>query len=418
METKDISYYRPLAYAAGIGSMLGSGIIVGLAATISVWQSGLGLTNGQVGIISGALTFAIAFGLLFGGRIAESIGLIKVFNWINLFYAIGAGIAVFAPNYITLLIGVVITGIASGTDLPISLTVVSRDSPDAKTSAKLVSSTQIFWQAGIFISYIGAFAVSKMTGATGARIVFGLLVIFAIITWLWRTMSSKFKELHDEGTARYEENRKNSKEVATKSVTKILFGENKKFLYFFIAILIFYIGWNLLANTWGQFQTFMMVKANASQSLATGAGIVLNVIALVVSAVFSSIAGSKYRNTGFVIGAVIMFLAMVGMTMGGGSLIAIIVAIGFYNIGSPMAGEALYKVWTQESFPVEVRSSIQGIINGTSRVVCALFAFVTPALVLPGVIKITMGCFAGVVVVSFIAGAIMIRLQRKYGIEK
>ncbi len=418
METKDISYYRPLAYAAGIGSMLGSGIIVVLAATISVWQSGLGLTNGQVGIISGALTFAIAFGSLFGGRIAESIGLIKVFNWINLFYAIGAGIAVFAPNYITLLIGVIITGIASGTDLPISLTVVSRDSPDAKTSAKLVSSTQIFWQAGIFISYIGAFAVSKMTGATGARIVFGLLVIFAIITWLWRTMSSKFKELHDEGTARYEENRKNSKEVATKSVTKILFGENKKFLYFFIAILIFYIGWNLLANTWGQFQTFMMVKANASQSLATGAGIVLNVIALVVSAVFSSIAGSKYRNTGFVIGAAIMCLAMVGMTMGGGSLIAIIVAIGFYNIGSPMAGEALYKVWTQESFPVEVRSSIQGIINGTSRVVCALFAFVTPALVLPGVIKITMWCFAGVVVVSFIAGAIMIRLQRKYGIEK
>lgn len=418
METKDISYYRPLAYAAGIGSMLGSGIIVGLAATISVWQSGLRLSNGQVGIISGALTFAIAFGSLFGGRIAESIGLIKVFNWINLFYAIGAGIAVFAPNYITLLIGVIITGIASGTDLPISLTVVSRDSPDAKTSAKLVSSTQIFWQAGIFISYIGAFAVSKMTGATGARIVFGLLVVFAIITWLWRTMSSKFKELHDEGTARYEENRKNSKEVATKSVTKILFGENKKFLYFFIAILIFYIGWNLLANTWGQFQTFMMVKVNASQSLATGAGIVLNVIALVVSAVFSSIAGSKYRNTGFVIGAVIMFLAMVGMTMGGGSLIAIIVAIGFYNIGSPMAGEALYKVWTQESFPVEVRSSIQGIINGTSRVVCALFAFVTPALVLPGVIKITMWCFAGVVVVSFIAGAIMIRLQRKYGIEK
>ncbi|KRK87618.1 MFS transporter [Lentilactobacillus sunkii] len=418
MDTKNISYYRPLAYAAGIGSMLGSGIIVGLAATISVWQSGLGLTNGQVGVISGALTFAIAFGSLFGGRIAESIGLIKVFNWINLFYAVGAGIAVFAPNYITLLIGVIITGVASGTDLPISLTVVSRDSPNAKISAKLVSSTQIFWQAGIFISYIGAFAVSKMTGATGARIVFGLLVVFAIVTWLWRTMSGKFKELHEEGTARYEENQKNSTQVATKSVTKILFGQNKKFLYFFVAILIFYIGWNLLANTWGQFQTFMMVKADASQSLATGAGIVLNVIALVVSAIFSSIAGSKYRNTGFVIGAVIMFVAMVGMTMGGGSLIAIIVAIGFYNIGSPMAGEALYKVWTQESFPVDVRSSIQGLINGTSRVVCALFAFITPALVLPGVIKITMWCFAGVVVVSFIAGAIMIHLQRKYGIEK
>ena len=46
--------YMPLVGAAGIGSMLGSGIIIGLSATIAVWQSGLGLTDGQVGILSGA----------------------------------------------------------------------------------------------------------------------------------------------------------------------------------------------------------------------------------------------------------------------------------------------------------------------------------------------------------------------------
>lgn len=51
--------YMPLVGAAGIGSMLGSGIIIGLSATITVWQSGLGLSDGQVGILSGALTFAI-----------------------------------------------------------------------------------------------------------------------------------------------------------------------------------------------------------------------------------------------------------------------------------------------------------------------------------------------------------------------
>lgn len=171
----------------------------------------------------------------------------------------------------------------------------------------------------------------------------------------------------------------------------------------------------MLANTWGQFQTFMMVKADASQSLATGAGIVLNIIAFVVSMIFSSIAGGKHRNTGFVIGSIIMFLAMIGLTLGGGNLVAIILAIGFYNLGSPMAGEALYKVWTQESFPIEVRSSIQGIINGTSRVCCALFAFITPALVMPNTIKLTMWCFAGVVAISFIAGLIMVNLQKKYG---
>ena len=42
----------------------------------------------------------------------------------------------------------------------------------------------------------------------------------------------------------------------------------------------------------------------------------------------------------------------------------------FMNLGSPLAGEALYKVWTQESFPIEIRASIQGFINGFSA--CAV----------------------------------------------
>ncbi|MCG0905463.1 hypothetical protein IMAU10382_02169 [Lactiplantibacillus plantarum] len=72
-KSKKFTEYRPVALAAGVGSMLGSGIIVGLSATITVWQQGLGLTNTQVGIISGALTFAIAFGSLFGGRFSSRV---------------------------------------------------------------------------------------------------------------------------------------------------------------------------------------------------------------------------------------------------------------------------------------------------------------------------------------------------------
>jgi len=51
--TTTVKEYSPLAVAAGIGSMLGSGCIVGLSATIPVWQKGLELTTGQVGIVSG-----------------------------------------------------------------------------------------------------------------------------------------------------------------------------------------------------------------------------------------------------------------------------------------------------------------------------------------------------------------------------
>ena len=51
MKEKTVSYYRPLLYSAGFGSILGSGIIVGIASTITVWQKVLNLSAGQVGLI-------------------------------------------------------------------------------------------------------------------------------------------------------------------------------------------------------------------------------------------------------------------------------------------------------------------------------------------------------------------------------
>lgn len=94
----------------------------------------------------------------------------------------------------------------------------------------------------------------------------------------------------------------------------------------------------------------------------------------------------------------------------------IIAMIACYNIGNQFAGEAIYKVWTQESFPSDARASMQGFINGFSRFCCGLFALITPWLVAGQRIQMTMFGFAGIVLVSAVAGTIMIRLQKKYGI--
>lgn len=413
--------YMPLAVAAGIGSMLGSGIIVGLSATITVWQKGLGLDAGQVGVLSGVMTFAIAFGSLFGGRLADKIGRVLVFNWINLLYAIGAAICVFAPNFTMLLIGLVIAGLASGADLPISMTIVSHDAPNDKVAAQLVSTTQVFWQVGVFISFICAFLVSAMQGATGGRVVFAILAVFAVVAWLWRVLSPTFRRFHEEADARDAAAGVASTCGEKVSVTKMLFAgtaNSKMLLGFFLAITIFYCGWNLLANTWGQFQTYMFVQANASQSLATGLGIILNFITLALNIAFASIAGGKYRNKLFFVGMAITIVAMVCLAMGGTNLWVIVGATALMNFGSPFAGEAMYKVWTQESFPIEIRASVQGFINGFSRLLCGLFALVTPMLVVPATIKTTMWGFVGVVVLELIAGTVMIRMQGKYGTDE
>lgn len=395
-----IGGYMPLAVAAGIGSMLGSGIIVGLSATITVWQNGLGLDTTQVGLLSGILTFAIAFGSLFGGRLADKIGRVLVFNWINLLYAIGAAICVFAPDFTVLLIGLIIAGVASGADLPISMTIVSHDAPNDKVAAQLVST---------------------MEGAMGGRVVFAILAVFAVIAWLWRLISPTFRRFHEEADARDAAAGHVATATEKVSVTKMLFAgtENSKMLLgFFLAITIFYCGWNLLANTWGQFQTYMLVQTNASQSLATGLGIILNFITLALNIAFASIAGGKYRNKLFFVGMGISIVAMVCLALGGTNMWVIFGATALMNLGGPFAGEAMYKVWTQESFPIEIRASIQGFINGFSRLLCGLFALITPALVLPSTIKTTMWCFVGVVVLELVAGSIMIAKQNKYGTDE
>lgn len=107
-------------------------------------------------------------------------------------------------------------------------------------------------------------------------------------------------------------------------------------LTYFLAIVIFYVGWNLLANTWGQFQTYMFSKAGAAQSLATGLGIILNFVTLVLNIVFASIAGGKYRNKAFFAGIVISLIAMAAMAMGGANLWVIVGATAFMNLGSPL----------------------------------------------------------------------------------
>jgi len=410
--------YFPLTLAAGIGSMLGSGIIIGFSATLPVWEQGLNLTTGEVGIVSGALTFAIAAGSFAAGKLENMFGLIKSFNWLNFVYAIGAVLIMFSSGFTSLLIGAVIMGVSSGADLPISLTVVSQDAPNEKTSASLVSSTQIFWQIGVFISYIAAFLVSGIDGTLGARLVFGLLLFISLFTWFWRMVSPKLKQFHKEAKLRLATANLSDSEDEKLSLSNIFKGQ-KKFLYFFIAVLVFYVFWNLLANTWGQFQTYALTNTGATQTQATGLGIILNIVTLVTTIVFSSVAGGKYRNVTFVLGGIIQFSAMLVMAFYGGEagFIALAITIALYNVGNPLAGEAIYKVWTQELFPPKARASVQGFTNGFSRLCTGVFALVTPILIQPDRIQTTMIGFAGVVLVAIISGIIIIRLQKKYNTD-
>lgn len=150
MEQKmNVKRYNPLIGATGLGSALGSGIIVALGITITLWQAGMGLTDTQVGILSGSMTFAIAAGSLLAGTLTKVFGMFPIYNYINIMYVTGALLCVLTNNFVMLFIGVIMCGFSSGLDLPISLTILSHDAPDERTSAKIIALVQLFWSGGV-----------------------------------------------------------------------------------------------------------------------------------------------------------------------------------------------------------------------------------------------------------------------------
>lgn len=407
--------YYPIIGATGLGSSLGSGIIVGLSVTVTLWQNGMGLTDAQVGILSGSMTFAIAAGSLLAGSVSKLLGMFRVYNSINILYTLGAVLCVLSGNFQMLLAGLILCGFSSGLDLPISLTVLSHDAPDEKISARIIAIVQMFWQMGGITGTVLGFLVSRMKGLYGARIVFIVLALVALIAFGWRRFSGKVHELHEAGRQYYRGEETDG--LGEISFVQLLRGtEGKKYQMFFLCIMIYYCGWNLLCNTFGQFQTYILVKANASQFLATGIGIVLSIVALIGGLIYTRVAGSNKRNMFFYMGAMIQIVAMIGIALGGGSIVAMVVMIACYNMGTPFAGETTYKVWTQESFPIEARAAVQGFISGISRFLCGVVAMITPMLVVPARIQSTMYGAAVIIIISAIAGSLVIRLQKKYNI--
>ncbi len=408
---------RNLGLCGGVGSFLGSSAIVGLSTTITMWQTGFELSNTQVGALSAVLNFAIAAGSIAAGIICGRFGMTKVFDWICVFTACGFLLCAFSCDFWMLLAGVVLAGLGTGIDLPVSLSVLSRDARDPDAGSKLVTITQLGWQSGMLCSALIAFAVSGFEGAVGGRVMFALLAVVAFALWLWRLFSKEFAVLHASAEASVRSDDDGSVDSGGKSggMAALLLGHarNRSLSRLFVTLLVFYVFWNIVANTWGQFQTFMLVNANASQSLATGLGIVLYVVMFLANLLVSATVNTKWRNPLFGIGGVVALVAMVLMAAGGGSLWTIVAATAIMYVGLPLAGEAICKVWVQETFPEDCRASVQGFILGFSRLLCGLFAFVAPSLMVSSVIGTTLWCFVAVVVVFVAAGCLFIRLRSK-----
>ncbi|QUH01828.1 MFS transporter [Saccharopolyspora erythraea] len=401
-----------LAVAAGMASFLDSGAIISVGLGLALWQERYDLDVWTVGVLGSALTLFIAFGALTGGRIADLFGRGRVFSITILVYAAAAIAIALAPNAAVLVAGVIVIGIAAGADLPTSIAVLSERAP-AGAQGRLVAFTHVMWTAGVVFTTLLGFAVSTL-GVLGIGLIFALLAVLGGATFAFRAFYPPFKDLEVEAAARHGAE---GVDVATALPLRALL-KSGSFRGMIVLTALFYVFFTLVANTFGSFKTYFLVTVGGTgQSTATALSFLTTLIGLVGTIVFTRIADTKWRSRFFVAGVVVFSSCQLLIAVSGGTVLPVMIAaLVLYNVGFPFVGEALYKIWTQESFPVNARATVQGATMAAARFIAAGFALFTPALIAwsPYGLYFLLTAFA---LVSGFIGAVIIRRLRDPGNE-
>lgn len=393
------------AVAAGMASLLDSSIIVATGICLAIWADAFEFSSWTSGAVSAFLTFSIAVGALVGGRLSDLLGRTRVFNFDILVFALGVAIVALAQGETMILGGLILAGLAAGADLPTSIAVVSERSP-AGAQGRLVGFSQVMWMLGIGVTTAMGFAFST-SGLVGARILFGWMTVVALVTWAFRVFNRDFRSLESQI-------RPTADETSALPMRDLL--SSRPMMNALLLTGIYYVAWGLLANTFGQFQTYFLVTVSgATQSLATGIGNVTVAVGLIFSIVYVRMLDTRWRNPAFYVGATLQIVAMILIALSGGSALPLLLAgLTLYYVSNNFAGEATYKVWTQESFPVNARATAQGLSYGVGRTAFALFALVTPTILEfdPAVV---LWLLVGLAVLTLLLGSAFIRYQNRQG---
>jgi len=359
---------------AGMASYIDAAAIVSFSTAMVIYQDALGLTPEEIGLASGTLTLGIAIGAVTGGRLGDRLGRRPVFTATMVAIIIGAVVLVLADSFPLVILGAMLLGLATGADLPVSLSTIS-EAADDSNRGKILSLSNLLWLAGsIVAAAIGVLASGL--GRPGGQVLFAhiAVVAFAVMIARMRVPES------DSWRAAREERRAGIATVraARSGVRELL---RQPYLTPFLGLVVFYSFTNLAANTGGQFGTYLLVNFT-DVDIATAALVGLPVLPLAVIGIiwFMRIADSPRRFTYFKAGAVLWIVGLLIPVVFGysflTSFISGIVVLG----GSVFAFEAIMKIWTQEQFPTLLRTTAQGAIIAVARLLAAILAGVTPSI--------------------------------------
>mgnify|MGYP001606421205 CR=1 FL=1 len=381
---------------AGMASYLDAGSIVALGVSMLPFEKAFALSKGEVGTLAaiGPNAIGCAIGAVLGGWLGDKLGRKRIYQFDLLVYAIGILCVAFAVNRDMLFAGTVIIGLAVGADVPTSLALVGELAP-AKARGKLLGFTQVAWCLGPVVVFLLS-AVLTPLGLLGVRLVFVHLFVVAVVTWALRqglAESVRWKEAA-------------SSVAAAKNRLSTLFF-TRQHLKALVWTATIYLFWNLAAGTAGIFNPYIIqtlhAGGQAASVLLSSSGFLIAMVVAVT--VFMPYADRSHETRKLLwgIGAVVQ-IAGYGMLLFLPFTIPVVLAnILLFAAGGALAGEAFYKVFSQELFPTMLRSTAQGITFGVARVILGVWSFFVPRLANAGIGKVA-GLLTLFLVISGVVG--------------
>jgi inositol transporter-like SP family MFS transporter len=360
-----------------MASYLDAGSIVALGAGMALFQQRFGMTDSMIGALAaiGPNAIGCALGAFLGGWLGDRLGRKRIYQYDLLVYAAGILCIAFAMNPAMLFFGTFVVGVAVGADVPTSLALVGEFAP-AKARGKLLGLTQVAWCLGPTVVLWLALALSKL-GLLGIRIVLLHLFVVAMVTWALRRGLSE--------SARWQAASSNAKQ----KVAALFSGANLRALLWTLTIYLF---WNLAAGTAGAFNSYLIAKnvtaheANI-QALAVGLPSAAFVSMMLVGLfVFMPYADRSHQTRKWLwgIGAIVQICAYAMLIVLPFSIPVIVANIVLFASGGALAGEAFYKVFSQELFPTMLRGTAQGFSFGAARIAVGVWSFFVPAIASEG----------------------------------
>src|SRR5690606_35156653 len=243
------------AWLGGMASWIDAAVIVASGIAFTLYLPAFGMNPWDLGVLSALVTGGLAIGALAGGPLGDRYGRKRVFSIDLLVLAVGLALLTFAPSTAFLYAGALVTGLAMGADLPVSLALVAEE-PPSQFRGRLIAFSQILWGFGtilvMVLSNIVTFA--GIDGTLGARILFGHIFVIAVVVWVLRARLPESREWQvSTGAVR-------TVETVAPAAPTLGLRALKGFGGALVALSLFYAIGNIANNTGGQFSFFIITE--------------------------------------------------------------------------------------------------------------------------------------------------------------